>query len=433
MALRFYEKALKSGMVQMPNEEMRELQQASIDDMWEVTTAKYTVLEQDTFGPLTFHEIEVYFDCVVGVTSTFMKNGNDYRKLIFQSIDHECVRGRYYKFDGSYWLVDFTDPMITVQKFVTVRRCNNWLRMIDPENGSIVKWPCVIDYDATSPSLQVGSDIILPNNHLSVIVQGNAETNRLFKLNTRFLIGGRPFKLQAYQNAILPSDEAEQTNILYFDLYLDEEHANDNQQTQIADNGEFNYTVQIEGPDKIDVQVGKTGKLKCSVILNGQEVNRQVEWKSNNPEVITVEKDGSYTVLKSWFKPVTVAVSLQDNSAVTDKIQLNIVNQDAVVSSIDIIPDFDKIRQYEKINFTLKLLVNGVEQSGATSTISLKENEQIVNSRYLRIRNIVENDYVIEATNIAQEIQLLYITMASADGLVSETKVVPIEVVSMMG
>lgn len=434
LALRFFENAMESNTLQMPNEQLRDLQQAAIDDMWEVTTAKHTVLEQDDFGPLTFHEIEVWFDYVVGVTSTFMKNGNDYRKLIFRDINHECNRGRYYKFEGSYWLTDFTDPMITVQKFLTVRRCNNWLRMIDPENGCIVQWPCVVDYDATSPTPQIGSSIIIPNNHLSILVQGNEETSRLFKLNTRFMFGGRPFKIQAYQNALMPNDSTEQTNLIYLDLYLDEIHDKDDQQLQLAYNGDFNYSVQIEnvtGP--ISVRVGKTGKLHAVALLNGQEVDRKIEWKSNYPDALLVDFEGEYTAIKKWFKPITVTAFLADNPDVSATIQVNIVNEDNIVPVVNIVPDFTKVRQYEIIEFSIEMLYDSNPYTDVVSSVSLKENEQIVNNDCLSIQNMGNNKYTIKGIRIVNEPQLLYITVESVDKTLSAKKIVPIEVVSMMG
>ena len=428
VALRFFENAMQSGLLQMPNEQFRDLQQAAIDDMWEVTTAKHTVLEQDAFGPLTFHEVEVWFDYVVGVTSTFAKNGNDYRKLIFRSIDHWCDRGRYYKFEGSYWLADFTDPMITVQKFLTVRRCNNWLRMIDPENGAIVQWPCVVDYDATSPSPQVSSDIILPNNHLSVLVQGNAETSRLFKLNTRFMLGGRPFKLQAYQNALMPNDSTEQTNLLYLDLYLDELHDEDNQELQLADNGEFNYSVQIDSVSKdIKVAVGREGQFNAVVLLNGQGVTRDVVWASSAPDTVFVDDEGKYMVKSNEPSSVTVTATLQGNEQISDSIQIEIVNQDELVPVVNIIPDFTKIRQYEIIEFKVEMVYNEQVVEGFASFVNLD------NNNYLSIQDMGDNKYTIKALNIAKETQLMHVSVESADKSITATMDVPLQVVSLMG
>ena len=434
MALRFFENAVLSEGLQMPNEAFSSLQQAAIDKDWETTTAKHTVYEQDGFGKLLFHEIEVWFDYVVGVTSTFLKNGNDYRKLIFRSIDHPCERGLYYKFEDSYWLADFTDPMITLQKFVAVRRCNNWLRMVDPENGAVTQWPCVIDYDATSPSPQVGSDIILPNNHLTVMVQGNSETSRLFKLNTRFLLGGRAFKIQAYQNALMPTDSTEQTNLLYLDLYLDELHDNDNQETQIADNGEYVYTVQIESSAPvIDLPVGKIGKLSASVLLNGREVKRNVAWQSDDVDTVEIDLGGSFVVKQESIKPVTVTAYLDGNPAAKSSIEINAVVQDNILSVVNIIPNFNKIRQYEIINFAVELKRGDEALENVESTVSLAKDELILHNQFLSIQQLEDNKYSIKALSIPNSIQPLYITAELLDKSLTASKELSIKVVSMMG
>ena len=434
MALRFFENAVLSEGLQMPNEAFSSLQQAAIDKDWETTTAKHTVYEQDGFGKLLFHEIEVWFDYVVGVTSTFLKNGNDYRKLIFRSIDHPCERGLYYKFEDSYWLADFTDPMITLQKFVAVRRCNNWLRMVDPENGAVTQWPCVIDYDATSPSPQVGSDIILPNNHLTVMVQGNSETSRLFKLNTRFLLGGRAFKIQAYQNALMPTDSTEQTNLLYLDLYLDELHDNDNQETQIADNVEYVYTVQIEASAPvIDLPVGKIGKLSASVLLNGREVKRNVAWQSDDVDTVEIDLGGSFVVKQESIKPVTVTAYLDGNPAAKSSIEINAVVQDNILSVVNIIPNFNKIRQYEIINFAVELKRGDEALENVESTVSLAKDELILHNQFLSIQQLEDNKYSIKALSIPNSIQPLYITAELLDKSLTASKELSIKVVSMMG
>ena len=66
-----------------------------------------------------------------------MKNGDDFRQLAFRSIEHPCVRGRYYYFEDNYWLGTFTDEHDSIAKTMVVRRCNNFMRIVDPENGAI--------------------------------------------------------------------------------------------------------------------------------------------------------------------------------------------------------------------------------------------------------------------------------------------------------
>lgn len=104
MAFKFFESGIQSGQIQSPNEKIREQQQASINAKWEVSTAKYTVKEQDDFGLKTYHDIEVWIDYVVGMTSRGLANGDDFRKLIFRDINHPVERGLYYRFDDAIWI-----------------------------------------------------------------------------------------------------------------------------------------------------------------------------------------------------------------------------------------------------------------------------------------------------------------------------------------
>ena len=99
--------------------------------------------------------------------------------------------------------------------------------------------------------------LLTPNNHATVMVQGNADTIRLFKLNTRYILGGRPFKLWAYQNALNPNLSTDYDTLLYLDLYLDEEHDGDDIANQLADNSSMDYS----GDDDLNKILDNAGKL----------------------------------------------------------------------------------------------------------------------------------------------------------------------------
>ena len=58
-----------------------------------------------------------------------MKNGEDYRQLIFRDIQHHIQRGIYFKFEDNWWISDFTNPSQGLVADVNVRRCNNALRI----------------------------------------------------------------------------------------------------------------------------------------------------------------------------------------------------------------------------------------------------------------------------------------------------------------
>src|SRR5699024_1561447 len=205
-----------------------------------------------------------------------------------------------------------------LEKALAVRRCNNIMKIVDPENGSIFSIPCVIDYDMTSPSQQVSSYIITPNNHATVMVQGNSDTLRLFKLNTRYMFNGRPFKLLAYQNAIWQDLQNQTPTLLYLDLYLDELHDKDDIVNGLAYNGEYNYTIQINASD-MDLLIGSQGILTAIVTLNGQEVERNVVWQSSSSSV-KINNQGEYQVTGNIGDNVIIGAVLQGNIAVMDTI-----------------------------------------------------------------------------------------------------------------
>ena len=92
-----------------------------------------------------------------------------------------------YIFDNCYWIVHSYNDHDGVVQDCGVRRCNNILKIKDPENGGIFSIPCVVDYDMAASTVKVTKYILTPNNHAVIMVQGNEDTLRLFKTNTRFL------------------------------------------------------------------------------------------------------------------------------------------------------------------------------------------------------------------------------------------------------
>ena len=238
LALPFFENGIAGGVITgSPNDEYRDMLQAYVNEQWDNTTALQNLQEQIEIGSGEYQEVEAMIANLIDLTSTGMKSGQDFIRVFFRDFTHEMIRGRYYKFDNNYWIVDDVSLHEGVAPLMTLRKCNNALRMIDPSNGEIFAAPCVVDYDMIAPSAQVSKYVITPNNHANIIVQANADTMRLFKLNTRFILGGRVFKLLSYQNALLDDLDNQVPTIMYLDLFLDEVHANDDLENRIADNG----------------------------------------------------------------------------------------------------------------------------------------------------------------------------------------------------
>lgn len=235
-----------------PNDYYRDLTQEYICAQWYNTSAKTPenggeLLEQNEIGSNEYSCVQAWVAPTVATTSTGQKDTIDFLQLIFKDIDHFVVRGLYYKFDGNVWIVHDSGKFDGLPRGVGVRRCNNVMRIKDEVNDVIFSAPCVVDYDMQSPSAQVSTPIITPNNHAVVMVQGNEDVYRLFKLNTRYILGGRPFKLLSYQNAINAYGDSKPT-LLTLELYLDETHAGDDIANQLADNSSADYPMDENAP-----------------------------------------------------------------------------------------------------------------------------------------------------------------------------------------
>lgn len=431
MSLSYFENALDSGYLQSPNDYFRDLQQAAVDGLFDCTSAKYTVKEQDDIGSPTYHDIDVWLDYIVGTTSSGVKQGTDFTQLMFRDIDHHIVQGLYYIFEDNYHISYFYNRHDGLEKSVAVRRCNNAMRIVDPENGAIFSIPCVIDYDMTSPSQQVSSYIITPNNHAVVMVQGNADTLRLFKLNTRYMFNGRPFKLLAYQNAIWYDLQNEEPTLLYLDLYLDELHDKDDIANGLAYNGEYDYAIQIDADD-MELTNGSTGTLAATVTLNGTEVSGNVAWSSSNTAVVTIDSSGQYQVVGDSGTSVTITATLEGNSSIISSISIQVVDEQSIQPLVTINPLFGKIRQYESITFTVEAMYGSGLVTPDTVQVSLVQGSQVLSNQYLTITQL-GSQYTITANTIPTEPQTLYITVQNTEPSFQTTQQFTLNVVSMLG
>ena len=431
VSLPYFENALSGGYLQTPNDYFRDLQQAAIDNLFDCTSAKYTIQEQDAIGASTYHEIDVWLDYIVGTTSSGVKQGADFTQLMFRDIEHPVFQGLYYIFDDNYHISYFYNRYDGLEKALAVRRCNNAMRIVDPENGSVFSIPCVIDYDMTSPSQQVSSYIITPNNHAVVMVQGNTDTLRLFKLNTRYMFNGRPFKLLAYQNALFQNLTNQSPTLLYLDLYLDELHDKDSIENNLAYNGEYNYSVQIDADDMALVN-GSNGTLTATVTMNGEEVDSTVDWASSNTSVVTINEAGQYQVVGYAGTSATITATLQGNPYVTSTVEIQVVDVESVQPLIVLNPAFTKIRQFDSISFTIEVVYGTTIVAPEIVQISLEEGNQVLSNQYLTITES-GSQYTITANAIAPEPQILYVNIQNTSPSFQTTQQFSLNVVSMLG
>ena len=424
MAFRFFTNALDSGADPMPSQMYRDIQQEYVNLQWDNTTALFTIQEQDDIGSLTYHEIEAWITPTVADTTRGLTDVRDFNKLVFKDIDHRIKRGLMYKFDDNYWIVHSYNHYTGVVQDCGVRRCNNFLRIIDPLTGKLESIPCCVDYDMASPAQQTSRYIITPNNHALVIVQGNDLTLRLLKTNTRYMLSGRPFKLLSYQNAVEYSAKEQQTTLLYLDMYLDEIHDKDDIEKQIADNGDYNYSIKINS-NNLSLVHGSIGQLTCDLLLNGEEVEREIVWQSSNSQIVAIDENGNYEVVGTDGDIADISVCLKNNEGVLDFVTIDVKSQLEVTPVVRLEPMFTKIRQYETIPFKLQVEYNGNSYSEFDQLeISCSPNGQL--KRY------DDGSFALTIVEFGQPI-VINANIQNLTPTFEAIKIFEIETVSMMG
>lgn len=425
MSLRFFNNIINSQIDTVPDKMYRNLQQEFIDMQWDNTTALYTVKEQRDIGSFYYDDLEVWLVPTVADTSTGMKDVRDFNKLIFRDINHKVKRGLMYKFDNCYWIVHSYSEYDGVVQDCGIRRCNNSLKIKDPKNGAIFSIPCVVDYDMAASTVKVSKYILTPNNHAVIMVQGNEDTLRLFKTNTRFILSGRPFKLYGYQNAV-DYDINSPTTLLYLDLYLDEFRDGDDLELGIAENGTYNYDIFINSQD-LTLLNGATGKLTANVLLNNVEVERNVIWESANSDVVEIDIDGNYNVIGDINDSTTITAFIEGNKNVYDFITITIGNTSNIVNIV-LQPDFSVIRQYESIDFNIEVYYNGELLNNEDLNISVQ-----IESNIISIYKKNNNSYMLTSNSISDIPQRLIITASCNNPSFNKTETLEIKAVSMLG
>jgi hypothetical protein len=411
-----------------PNDYYRDLAQSFIDQSWTNTAAKTPenggeIKEQAGIGSDEYKIIDAWIKTTVGDVTTGMRDSGDFLKIYFRDIGHIVARGLYYQFYNSWWICNEFGHFNGIAQDCGLRRCNNVLKIVDSENGSVFSAPCVVDYDMSSPSNQVSRYIITPNNHATVMVQGNVDTLRLFKTNTRYILGGRAFKLYAYQNAINLNLDTDYDTLLYLDLYLDELHDGDDLVNGVAYNGDYNYKVKINSKP-MTLPNGDSGIVTADVTLNGAEVNRTIVWSTSNAEVLTIDQNGKYIAVGTDGQTADIIATLSGNEDIKDNVTIAVGAQ-SVNPKIYLDPAFDKIREYQTIEFDVKVAIGGVEIKPDTVRVN-------ADSEYLAVKQI-NSGWQLTCVKRSSAPLTMIVTVVDKTYLIKQTAEFDIQAVSMMG
>lgn len=367
MALKFFQNYMSSSWAKSPDEEYKDLLQATIDDQWDNTTQVYCVQEQDCIGSSCYHHIDVRVDYAIDMGTGF-KQDDDFKIFAFKDINHKAQKGLLYQYDDDYWIVVNTNELGSVASDVIVRRCNNVLRWRDRYNGYIYNYPCVIEYVLESPQQLKDKDIITANGHITVICQGD-ELSRNFEKNSRFIINGQPYKLIAYQNMLNESIKNNMaSNLLYLDLYLDMEEPDDCIEINVANYYSYQYDIAITDDFK-ELTTGYKGQIHAIVTHDGKIVDRGVTYCGND-NIDIDPSNGKFTIIGEIGHKAYVEASIEGNPQECTSITIDIVENVQNTYSIDVSPNIDTLRVGKKIILSAVPYINGQRQRGNIQVVA---------------------------------------------------------------
>ncbi len=406
MALSRYSNYIRN-VAQTPVQSWLSQEQAMINDRWNDTTQERLVEEQNGIGCSCYSPIHVWVSERID-QGTGYKSSEDFAVFTFKDINYCPQRGLYYKWDNNYWITINTNAAMTVQKEITVRRCNNLLRWIDPKSGAVNSVPCVIEYDAQSPSFQVGKKVITPNNHYVIIVQGNEAVQSL-KVNQRFVFNNRPFKFAGHNNSLQEMTINGNPSLMYLDVYLDEIEPTDNMELSIANYGQYNFSIEIEQGDFAQAPNG-TGTLTASLMLNGESFDGNIVWSAKT-EAGKIGTNGEYILVGDAGDKAIFSAMLENNPYVADEIAVTISDVQQGKKSIAVTPDIDFLAQGDSVVMAVYLYEDGV---AIETPMTYEVNEEIagyysitqLGNNALRLTNIKRSSIPLVIKFTIQDIEL---------------------------
>lgn len=354
----FYDNFI-DNLSQSPMEDYKESTQAFIDGQWLDTNLLKTVEEEIEIGLFKFSEIQVWKNSISDFSINMVKNAKDFRRLMFQDINHDSTRGRFYRFNDNYWIVYEETSEEEMYPEVSVRRCNNIAKWVDTETGFIHEVPCTLDYTISSTSPHTDKDIDTANSSVTLILQGNINTHKITK-NQRFIFSGQPFKFASYNNYMQNDYVTQDTPLLFMDLDLDMIQDDDDLVNNIANRYSYVYNINIIQDNTSQVN-GFSGQLNAQVKFNNEIVDRTIVWESN--EFATITQDGKYTLNGSDGSVAVFKAYIEGNTTLYDEVSIEIVSTTTNVLELVVDPLHEKINANKTNIFTVTLYKDGVAQS----------------------------------------------------------------------
>lgn len=226
------------------------------------------------------------------------------------STTSEIKRGDLVNWDGGNWLIisEIGHKRYTYYKGI-IQRCNYNIKF--NFKGTIKQFPAIVDSRVFD--VETNQYLSIPAGKIVVTIQSN-ENSENITIGQRFIKMKNAWKVTGIdrtKNGLL---------MLYCDL--DTITASDDVVNEVANAGDYVYTIEITNGETSSIQEGSTLQLNAQVKLNDNIVEKEVIYSSDNSSIATVDENGLVTAISAGECIITA--SLAENPNVYDTISITV-------------------------------------------------------------------------------------------------------------
>jgi len=349
-----------------PKSDYIDLFQHTLDEQFYNAPNWWTIQEETEIGSRKYKPVDVRIAHVINA-ETGLKLGDDWKTLLFKSVETPPMLGRIYIFDDNVWLTVNIESSKNLTATCTIRRCNNTLRWLDENTGIFYEEPCAIEYLVKEPRdyATQGSPFKTPGGFIHIEAQFNERTN-LINENRRFLFGNPGHwtgyrvigtGINDFRNA--KTYDWRETKILTIDMIADFVNSElDDIVNGIANAHTNLYTLDII-KDSISGLPGDIIPLNANVTYNGHSVTRNIVWSSSDENIAKVNDSGVVTFIS--IGECTITANIEGNPT-SDTCSVIVTESPNTNKEIRIIPEKNYVLEGATQNFDVYLYENGIQQ-----------------------------------------------------------------------
>lgn len=270
---------------------------------------------------------------------------------------------------GSYWLVTNPSNLSSAIGTGIMRRCNAMWRFLD-WYGNIREEPILVEKSLAQATANDFQEMtLIMQGYFNIICQRNANTEQLDQ-NSRLILGRRAYQITGYSDITQEfTGDDESTHLLHFNARMQEpNHEIDDMEAKVAGGKNFSWAVFVAGSPRMTA--GDTVPFTARSQRDGTDVESTAEhpinyvWRSDDPNVATVDADGKVTAVAEGTCQIIAA--LKQNPAYEGRFAVTVEASGEKTPSVKFLNEVPRyMAPYDVETLEAALFIGGVRQDAA--------------------------------------------------------------------